>query len=194
MKICLATKNLNKLEEIKSKLGSGFEVLCLSDFGDEEELPEHQKTLEGNSLEKAEYIYKKYKINCVADDTGLEVVALDGAPGVLSARYAGEQKSSEDNIDLLLKNLEGVQDRRAQFRTVITLIRNGRTKQFEGVVQGKIAAQKLGRNGFGYDPVFIPKGHDISFAEMSLDEKNLISHRGIAIDKLVKFLQKHSDD
>lgn len=194
MKICLATHNPNKVTEIKNKLGGKFDILSLEDLGQDKELPEHQKTLEGNSLEKAEFIYKKYKIDCIADDTGLEVVALDGAPGVFSARYAGPQKSSEDNIDLLLKNLENVSDRRAQFRTVITLIRNGKTRQFEGVVQGKISREKHGAQGFGYDPVFVPKGSDVTFAEMSLEEKNKISHRAIAIDKLAKFLLKHTQD
>lgn len=194
MKICFATNNINKLIEIRNKLGDRFEVLGLTDLGHDEELPENQKTLEGNSLEKAEFIYKKYKIDCIADDTGLEVVALDGAPGVLSARYAGSQKSSDDNIALLLKNLDGIEDRRAQFRTVITLIKQGKTRQFEGIVQGKITDRRHGINGFGYDPVFVPKGHHHTFAEMSLEDKNMISHRGIAVEKLVRFLLKHSED
>lgn len=193
MKICLATNNLNKLEEIRHKLGDDFEVLSLSDIGHFGELPENQKTLEGNSLEKAEYIYKNYGIDCIADDTGLEVIALDGAPGVYSARYAGEQKNAEDNMNLLLENMNEIDDRRAQFRTVITMIRDGKTKQFEGIVTGKITNTKHGSEGFGYDPIFIPKGYEKTFAEMDISEKNKISHRAMALEKLCKFLKKHSD-
>ncbi len=194
MKICLASNNENKLREIKHKLGETFEIVSLADIGHVGELPENQKTLEGNSLEKAEYIYKNYGIDCIADDTGLEVVALDGAPGVYSSRYAGPHKSSEDNMNLLLKNLQIKEDRRAQFRTIVTLIMNGKTKQFEGRVAGKISKTKSGQEGFGYDPIFIPKGYEQTFAEMSLDEKNKISHRSEAVEKLVKFLLKKAKE
>ncbi len=194
MKICLASNNPNKLNEIRHALGSSFEVLSLNDIGHEGELPEHQKTLEGNSLEKAEFIYNKYKIDVIADDTGLEVVALDGAPGVYSARYAGPECSPKDNMDLLLNTMIDNNDRRAQFRTVITLISNGKTKQFEGRVQGIISRELKGNEGFGYDPIFIPKGYEISFAEMSMEEKNKISHRGQAIQKLSQFLLKKVKD
>ena len=190
MKICLASNNPNKLKEIRHTLGPAYEVLSLADIGHTGELPEHQKTLEGNSLEKAEFIHKKYGIDCISDDTGLEVVALDGAPGVYSSRYAGPDCSPKDNMDLLLKNMEGKDDRRAQFRTVVTLIRNKRTRQFEGLVQGSILRELRGSEGFGYDPIFVPKGYDVSFAEMSLEEKNKISHRGLAVKKLCEFLQK----
>jgi len=190
MKLCLATNNPKKIEEIKHKLGERFEVLSLADIGHFDELPEHQKTLEGNSLEKAEFIYKNYQIDCIADDTGLEVVALDGEPGVFSSRYAGPQKNSDDNVDLLLENLLDKTDRRAQFRTVITLIKGGKTKQFEGIVKGKITIERRGNSGFGYDPVFIPKGYEQTFSEMSLEEKNRISHRALAIEKLCSFLKK----
>jgi len=191
MRICFATHNLNKLQEIQQKLGPDFEVVSLDDLGFHEELPENQKTLEGNSLEKAEFIHKQFNIDCFADDTGLEVFALDGAPGVFSARYAGEQKNAQDNIRLLLENLADIDDRRAQFRTVITLKRKGKTKQFEGIVKGEVIPDSRGMAGFGYDPIFVPKGYDQTFAEMSMAEKNQISHRGKAIDKLVQFLLKH---
>lgn len=194
MRICVATNNADKLKEIKNKLGDKFEVLGLGDIGYLGELPENQKTLEGNSLEKAEYIYNKFGIDCIADDTGLEVVALDGKPGVFSSRYAGPQRNPEDNMNLLLAELEGQSDRRAQFRTVITLILNGKTRQFEGAIQGKITEKRHGMNGFGYDPIFIPKGHELTFSEMSLDEKNEISHRAIAVEKLARFLLKKSED
>ena len=190
MKICLASNNPNKLREIRHSLGPSFEVLSLKDIGHDGDLPEHQKTLEGNSLEKAEFIYKNYGLDCISDDTGLEVVALDGEPGVYSSRYAGPSCSSKDNMELLLKNLEDKDDRRAQFRTIITLIRKGRTRQFEGIVQGSIIKEGRGVEGFGYDPIFVPKGYDVSFAEMSFEEKNKISHRGQAINKLTNFLQK----
>ena len=194
MKICLATNNHKKIEEIKYKLGDNFEILSLSDIGYHDELPENQKTLEGNSLEKAEFIYKNFQIDCIADDTGLEVVALDGEPGVYSSRYAGPQKNSEDNMDLLLENMQDKTDRRAQFRTVITLIRSGKTRQFEGLIKGKIATERHGTLGFGYDPIFIPKGYEKTFGEMSLAEKNDISHRGIAVEKLCQFLKKKIRD
>ncbi|MCC5932115.1 MAG: RdgB/HAM1 family non-canonical purine NTP pyrophosphatase [Cyclobacteriaceae bacterium] len=190
MKICFATHNPNKLKEVGQILGEGFELIGLNELGENEELPENQKTLEGNSREKAEYIYKKYGIDCFADDTGLEVYALDGEPGVYSARYAGPGKHSRDNIALLLENLKDKENKSAQFRTVITLIKKGRVYQFEGVVTGIIIDAPRGKDGFGYDPVFIPKGFDQTFAEMSLGQKNEISHRGLAIEKLAGFLKR----
>ena len=189
MKICFATNNQNKLKEIKAAV-QGIEVVGLKDVGCLEELPENQDTLEGNSLEKASYLFDNYKENCFADDTGLEVEALDRAPGVYSARYAGEHGNSEKNMQLLLENLEGNENRKAQFRTVITLILNGENHQFEGIAKGTITKEKSGSDGFGYDPIFIPEGYEITFAEMSLEEKNKISHRGIAVRKLVDFLNK----
>ncbi len=208
MEICFATNNAHKIEEIKAILGSkfpsyainydkaslikkasaGWQVVSLAEIGCHEELPEERDTLEGNSLQKAEYVFNKYNLACFADDTGLEVEALAGAPGVYSARYAGEQRSAEDNMDLLLKNLEGKSDRKAQFRTVITLIQLGGLHQFEGIVEGTILKERSGKGGFGYDPIFLPSGFSKTLAEMSMEEKNQISHRARATQKLVEFL------
>lgn len=188
MKICFATNNKNKVAEISTLLPAKFEVLSLKAVGCHQELPENQETLAGNSLEKAQYLYDNYKINCFADDTGLEIEALDGAPGVYSARFAGEQRSSEDNMQLVLKKLRSQENRKAQFRTVITLIMDGQVKQFEGVVKGEISKGKSGKKGFGYDPIFIPEGFSKSFATMTSTEKNSISHRGKAIEKLIEYL------
>ena len=188
MEICFATNNQNKIKEIATLLEGKIKLLSLKDIGCEEELAENQKTLEGNSLQKAEYVCKNYNVDCFADDTGLEVIALDGAPGVYSARYAGEERDSVKNMMLLLKNLEDKENRKAQFRTVISLCIDGKMKQFEGVVKGAIATEFKGNKGFGYDPIFIPDGYATTFAEMSLEEKNEISHRGIAVQKLVTYL------
>ena len=190
MEICFATNNQNKIKEIENLLEGKVKLLGLADIGCDEELPETQKTLEGNSLQKAEYVCQKYAINCFADDTGLEVIALDGAPGVYSARYAGEERDSVKNMKLLLENLRDKENRNAQFRTVISLCMDGKVKQFEGVVKGSIAKDFKGDAGFGYDPIFIPVGYDQTFAEMSLTEKNKISHRGIAVRRLAEFLNK----
>jgi XTP/dITP diphosphohydrolase len=190
MEICFATNNIKKVEEIDNLLAHDYKLLTLKQVGCDEELPETQDTLEGNSLQKAEYVYKNYKKSCFADDTGLEVAALNGEPGVYSARYAGSQRNNEDNINLLLEKLAGVNNREARFRTVITLILDGKVEQFEGIVDGTIIAQRRGGEGFGYDPVFQPKGYEQTFAEMTLEEKNKISHRAIAIKKLVDFLNK----
>lgn len=189
MEICFATNNANKLREVRNLLGSSFQILSLQDIGCETELPETHETLEENSLEKAEFVHQHYGISCFADDTGLEVKALNGAPGVYSARFAGPQKNSQDNINLLLEKLKDTDDRSAQFRTVVTLILENNTHFFEGIVQGQITEQLHGSGGFGYDPVFIPENYNISFAEMDLNQKNQISHRGIAIRKLVDFLE-----
>jgi XTP/dITP diphosphohydrolase len=193
VELCFATNNQYKIEEISQMLGKAFKILSLKDIGCTEELPENQSTLEGNSMEKARYVFEKYNHACFADDTGLEVDALNGNPGVLSARYAGDQKNSDDNIKLLLKNLKGVSSRSAKFRTVITLITSNGTHQFEGKVDGYILNEKRGYHGFGYDPVFIPEGFKNTFAELTLDRKNAISHRGRAFRKLVDHLRNQSN-
>jgi XTP/dITP diphosphohydrolase len=190
MKICFATNNPNKVQEIQQLLGKDFEILSLQEIGCAEELAETQDTLEGNSAQKARYVFDHYGVNCFADDTGLEVEALDNAPGVYSARYAGPQRSSDDNMKKLLSALQGQEHRSARFRTVITLLMDGTMHQFEGVVEGQIVDQPTGDEGFGYDPLFMPEGYDRTFAQMNMQEKNKISHRGRAIRKLVDFLRK----
>ncbi len=187
-KLCFATNNAHKLEEIQAILGDSFELLSLNDIHCKEELPETGNTLEANSLQKAKYLYDNYQVDCFADDTGLEVHTLGGEPGVYSARYAGLQRSHTDNVNLLLKNLVDKSDRSARFKTVITLIQNGNITQFEGIVNGKILEELRGTEGFGYDPVFIPDGSIRTFAEMSMEEKSLYSHRRKATDKLINFL------
>lgn len=187
--ICFATNNLHKLEEIRALLGPFFQLNSLQDIGCSEELPETQSTIEGNSLQKANYVFERYGIACFADDTGLEVESLGGAPGVYSARYAGEHKSSEDNIDLLLKNLHSFQNRKARFKAVITLVEPNGINTFEGIVNGIILPERRGTKGFGYDSVFQPEGYQRSFGEMDLIEKNLISHRAIAVKKLINFMK-----
>ena len=191
-KICFATNNLNKLREIQQMLDGKFQIVSLKELGCFVELSENQETLEGNSLEKAEFVYKNFKVAVFADDTGLEINALDGAPGVYSARYAGLQRDSLDNMNKALSELKGKENRKARFRTVVTLIKDGQTNQFEGVVDGKISDKLTGKDGFGYDPIFIPEDHSITFAEMTMEEKNEISHRKRAIEKLVEFLVKQS--
>ena len=190
MRICFATNNKNKLIEIKKKLGEAYDIISLFDLGHTEELSETHDTLEGNSLEKALFIHEKYQINCFADDTGLLVDTLDGEPGVNSARYAGPGKSSEDNMNLLLEKLKGHPNRKAKFNTIITLMINGKAHQFTGEVEGVITNERSGVNGFGYDPIFIPHGWKETFAELDLEEKNKISHRSKAVEKLVDFLNK----
>jgi len=187
--LCFATNNQNKIAEIAQILGDEFKIQSLKDIGCTEELPENQNTLEGNSLEKAQYVFDHYHSSCFADDTGLEVEALNGDPGVISARYAGMQKDNNDNIDLLLNNLNNVENRKAQFRTVITLITQSGIKQFEGLIKGEILTSRRGDKGFGYDPIFQPTGYSKSFAELSMTEKNNISHRALAFNKLINFLQ-----
>jgi len=190
MKLCFATNNPNKLSEIQDLLGDEFELVGLRDVGCEEELAEDQNTLEGNSLQKAQYVFKKFGVSCFADDTGLEVKALGGEPGVYSARYAGAQRSNEDNMALVMEKLQNQSDRSAQFRTVITLIIAGEQIQFEGIAKGKIIEEQRGTKGFGYDPIFMPSGYDQTFAEMTREEKNTISHRGLAVQKLIQYLKK----
>lgn len=187
--LCFATNNQHKINEVRAHLGPDFQLVSLAEIGCTEELLEDQSTLEGNSFQKAEYVYKHFGVSCIADDTGLEVEALLGAPGIRSARYAGEQRSADDNMKLLLKNLEASENRRARFRTVITLMTPHFSKQFEGIVSGQIIKDYRGAGGFGYDPVFLPDGHTLTLAEMSMEEKNAISHRAMAVNKLVEFLR-----
>lgn len=190
--LVFATNNQHKLEEIRSILGSRFEILSLNDIGCHVDIPETANTLEGNAIQKARYIVDHYGYDCFADDTGLEVPALGGEPGVHSARYAeGTDHNSEANMQKLLHRLEGVDDRRAQFRTVICLARKGDSSNytlFEGVVKGTISKEKQGTEGFGYDPIFVPEGYNESFAQLGMDVKNHISHRARAVEKLVKYL------
>jgi XTP/dITP diphosphohydrolase len=193
MNLCFATNSKHKLAEVQQMLEPEYTILSLAEIGCNEELPEEKDTLEGNSAQKAIYLWEKYNVNCFADDTGLEVYALHNEPGVYSARYAGPQRSDQDNINLLLQNLEGKTDRRARFRTSITLILNDNTHQFEGIVEGSITEKQSGANGFGYDPVFVPDGYDKTFAEMPAALKNQISHRGRAIAKLAAFLKSDNN-
>ncbi len=188
-KLIFATNNQHKLHEIKHIIGKEFEILSLSDIGGKEEIPENENTIEGNASFKAWFIYNKYGVDCFADDTGLEIDALNGQPGVKSARYAGNDCNPENNIRKVSQELGNRPDRTARFRTVISLIMEGKEFRFNGAVEGVILYEKHGRKGFGYDPVFLPEGFDKSFAEMSLDEKNMISHRARAIRKLIKYLR-----
>lgn len=187
--IIFATNNAHKLAEVQAVLGDGFRLLTPRECGITEDIPETQPTLEGNASQKAHYLHDRTGRNCFADDTGLEVMALGGAPGVRSARYATDGHDFDANNRLLLKNMEGIADRRARFRTVISLIIDGEEHLFEGIVNGRIAESASGCEGFGYDPLFIPDGSDKRFAEMTADEKNAVSHRGRAVRKLVDFLQ-----
>lgn len=188
MKLCFATRNKNKLREIQELLGNHLEILSLDDIGCQDELPETQDTIEGNSLQKARYVWDHFQVSCFADDSGLEVEALDGAPGVDSAFYSGT-RDAEANIQVLLKNLAGQDNRRARFKTVISLIIDQEPQQFTGIIEGEIIPEKRGQEGFGYDPVFLPNGYSQTFAEMTLDEKNQISHRAQAFQQLAAFLQ-----
>ena len=189
MKLVFATNNKHKLEEVRNILDKKFEILSLKDINCFEEIPETQNTIEGNASQKANYIYDKYKINCFADDTGLFINALNGEPGVYSARYAGENCSFEDNVKKVLEKLQTVPNRKAYFKTVISLIIEGKEYQFEGIINGTITEHKQGTAGFGYDPVFMPDGYTQTFAQLTSYEKNKISHRGIATKKLIFFLK-----
>lgn len=191
--ICFATNNQHKLIEVRSVLGSDFRVFSLDDIHCKEELPETGNTLEANAHQKAEYVFRRYHQTCFADDTGLEVEALNNAPGVYSARYAGPQRNSEDNIDLLLTNLAGKQNRKARFRTLICWVSEKETLYFEGKVEGEIIHERRGNSGFGYDSVFVPTGYTKSFAEMTMEEKNQLSHRTRAVEKLIAFLKQQVD-
>jgi len=188
MKLVFATNNLHKLQEIKHLLDGSFELLRLNDINCDEEIPENQETIEGNAAEKSFYIFNKFGLNCFADDTGLEIEALNGEPGVYSARYAGEEKSAEKNMDLVLQKLSEIKNRKARFKTVISLVIDGLEIQFEGIVNGHILEEKRGKTGFGYDPIFQPEESHLSFAEMTMEEKGKISHRGRAVQKLVEYL------
>lgn len=191
MDLVFATNNQHKLKELQAILGDEFHLLSLKDIGCDEEIPEEQETLEGNASQKSFFIYNKYGYNCFADDTGLEIAALNGEPGVYSARYAGEEKSAEANMKKVLEKMTKINRRKARFRTVISLIIKGEEQLFEGIVDGKILTEKRGNSGFGYDPIFEPDGFDLSFAEMELSEKNKISHRGRAVQKLVSYLKEN---
>lgn len=188
--LVIATHNKHKLDEIQKLLGDRIKLISLRDLGCNEDIPETGTTLKENAYQKAKYVWDKYGKNCFADDTGLIVEALDGAPGVYSARYAGEHCSFDDNIDLLLENMEGKTNRNASFETVVCLIEDGKEQYFEGRCNGCILTERYGRGGFGYDPIFMPNGYGESFAELSMEEKNKISHRGKATDKLIKYLLK----
>lgn len=191
MKIVFATNNANKIHEIQNMLPESIEIIGLESIGCYEEIPETADTIEGNAIMKANYITEKYGYDCFADDTGLEVEALSGEPGVYSARYAGEQKSPEDNMDKLLVNLENSANRNAQFKTVITLNLKGKQYLFTGIAKGEITLEKKGNQGFGYDPIFRPEGYQETFAQLSLETKNTISHRGKATKELIAFLDQN---
>lgn len=193
MKLVFATNNRHKLDEVRAIVGDRVEVLSLNDIGCYDDIPETADTLQGNALIKARYIQEKFGVDCFADDTGLEVEALDGAPGVYSARYAGKECDSEANMQKLLHNLTGKSNRNAQFRTVIALIIKGEEKLFNGIVKGTITEEKRGDSGFGYDPVFIPEGFSESFAQMSGEMKNSISHRYRATLELSNYLKENYD-
>ena len=190
MKIVFATNNAHKLREVQQTVGDKFEIVSLRECGVVEDIPENEPTLEGNALAKARYIYSRTGLSCFADDTGLEVDALGGEPGVRSARYATDGHDDEANKRLLLERMEGKENRGAQFRTAMALILDGEEYLFEGIVRGEIALEQHGGGGFGYDPLFFPEGGDLTFAQMSSEEKNAISHRGRAVRKLAEFLQQ----
>ncbi|MCI7356736.1 MAG: non-canonical purine NTP diphosphatase [Parabacteroides sp.] len=194
MKLVFATNNKHKLDEVR-KITSHHpvEIVSLAEINCFDDIPETADTLEGNALQKAHYIQEKFGLNCFADDTGLEVEALNNAPGVYSARYAGPGHDSEANMKKLLQEMEGKENRKARFRTVIALVWNGKTYTFEGIVNGTITTAKRGENGFGYDPIFIPEGYDQTFAELGDNIKNQISHRAKAVEKLDEFLTQLSD-
>ena len=190
MKLIFATHNSNKAFEIQKLLPEHFQVLTLNDIDFQEEIPENEPRIEANSAFKAQFIFNKFNLNCFADDTGLEIEALNGRPGVHSARYSGEDRNSDANIDRVLEELNGIENRNARFKTVITLIINGVQYIFEGIVNGQIISEKRGNNGFGYDPIFIPENESKTFAEMDLSEKNKYSHRARALEKMIAFLSQ----
>jgi XTP/dITP diphosphohydrolase len=192
MQLVFASNNPNKILEIQNMLPESIKILSLTDIGCHEDIPETADTIEGNAMLKADYVTKNYGYDCFADDTGLEVNALNGEPGVYSARYAGEQKNADDNMDKLLRELKDKSDRNAQFKTVIALNLNGNQQLFTGIVKGEIIQEKIGNQGFGYDPIFKSEGHKRTFAQLTLHQKAQISHRGIAVKKLVEFLRSLS--
>jgi XTP/dITP diphosphohydrolase len=189
MKIVFATNNPNKILEIQSMLPENIQIVSIESIGCHEDIPETADTIEGNAIQKANYVLEKYGYDCFADDTGLEVEALNNEPGVYSARYAGEQRNADDNMNKLLFELENKRNRKAQFKTVICLNLKGRQHLFTGIASGEITKQKTGTGGFGYDPIFQPEGYQHTFAQISLSEKNLISHRGKATQLLIDFLK-----
>ena len=190
MKLVFASNNKNKIQEIQALVPNIIQIVSLEEIGCIEDIPETADTIEGNAILKANYVTEKYGFDCFADDTGLEVDALNGAPGVYSARYAGEQKDANDNMDKLLSELKDKSNRKANFKTVIALNLNGKQNLFTGIINGKIIEEKIGTNGFGYDPIFVADGFEKTFAELSMEEKSTISHRGIAVKELILFLQK----
>ena len=192
MKLVFASNNKNKIQEIQALVPNTIQIVSLEEIGCTEDIPETADTIEGNAILKANYVTEKYGYDCFADDTGLEVEALNGAPGVYSARYAGEQKDANDNMDKLLSELKDKSNRKANFKTVIALNLNGKQNLFTGIINGKIIEEKIGTNGFGYDPIFVAEGYEKTFAELSMEEKSTISHRGIAVKELILFLQKQS--
>jgi XTP/dITP diphosphohydrolase len=191
MKLVFATHNLGKLQEVRELLAPDYEVIGLDELGDHDEIEETAMTLEGNAWIKARTVWQKHGLSCFSDDTGLEIAALDNAPGVFSARYAGPSKDADANMDKVLLKLEGKSNRKARFRTAVALVFNGNEHLFEGTVNGEISTSRSGSKGFGYDPIFTPHGYTESFAEMDAKTKNEISHRALAIKKLVAFLKAH---
>ena len=194
IELVFATNNRHKLNELSKLSGDKFHLLSLKDINCFDEIPETADTLEGNAALKAKYIWEKFGINCFADDTGLEVDALNGQPGVYSARYAGEDQNSEANLSKVLQELTGKTNRKARFRTIICLIIEGKEHFFEGIVNGNLLSERQGKEGFGYDPIFVPIGYDKTFAEMDMEVKNKISHRGIATYKLINFLKSYKKE
>ena len=192
MKLVFASNNKNKIQEIQALVPKTIQILSLEEIGCNEDIPETADAIEGNAILKANYVTSNYGYNCFADDTGLEVETLNGAPGVYSARYAGEQKDANDNMDKLLLELKDKTNRKANFKTVIALNLNGKQNLFTGIINGKIIEEKIGTNGFGYDPIFVADGYNKTFAELTMEEKSTISHRGIAVKQLLTFLQKLS--
>jgi XTP/dITP diphosphohydrolase len=190
--LVFATHNAHKLAEVAAKTGDRLQLKSLTDIGCHDEIEENGTTFQQNASIKSRYIFNKYNLNCFGDDSGLEIEALNNEPGVYSARYAGEHGNHEANINKVLENLNGVANRKARFRTVISLIWNGEEHFFDGTVNGTIRTQKAGNDGFGYDPIFEPEGYSITFAEMTLEEKNRISHRAIAMEKLIAFLNEQA--
>jgi len=190
--LIFATNNSHKIAEIQSIIGKNFTIKSLQQIGCNEDIPETASTLEGNALLKAQFVFNTFGKNCFADDTGLEIEALNGRPGVFSARYATDGHDFEANIDQVLDELKGIKNRKARFRTVIVLIMDGSVHYFEGIINGEIIAERRGMKGFGYDPVFLPDGYTITFAEMPLQEKNKISHRSRAVSQLVDYLKSRS--
>lgn len=193
MKLVFASNNLNKIKEIQQLVPSSIQIVSLLDIGCTEDIPETADTIEGNAILKANYVTEKYGLNCFADDSGLEVDALNGAPGVYSARYAGEPKNDDNNMNKLLSNLKDKANKKANFKTVICLNINGEQHLFTGIINGKIIDEKVGNNGFGYDPIFVAEGYSKTFAELSMNEKTNISHRGLAVKQLVDFCSKLQD-